>query len=66
MTIIAKERSFSEENSFELFSQVDVLDDMTGEVIWTKNQSIWHYSIPQLDAIIADAQTKKDAILGLQ
>ena len=40
----------------ELFNTVEVKDDLTGEVIGTKNQSIGRYSLEQLEAELLQAE----------
>lgn len=48
---VAKPQEQHIENNwyYELFNTVEIVDDMTGEVIGTKNQSIGSYSINQLE-----------------
>ena len=63
----------SNNNYFELFTTVEITDDMTWEVIGNKNQSIGSYSLDQLEqekaqyvSIIAWIDAKISAIKALE
>jgi len=47
--IIAKGQEVQVNGQYNLYNVVDVIDDLTGEKIGTKNQLIGSYSIDQLE-----------------
>ena len=71
--IIAKGQEVQVNGQYNLYNVVDVIDDLTGEKIGTKNQLIGNYSIDQLENekvmyqwIIDWIEEKIDAIESIQ
>ena len=71
--IIAKGQEVQVNGQYTLYDVVDVIDDLTGEKIGTKNQLIGSYSIDQLENekamyqwIIDWIEEKIDAIESIQ